>query len=119
AMIDFASHKLEDAPGILVLQLTGNLDAQNSEYLMDCVQGHIEDGIDRIILNCAELDFISSVGLGTLIRAMTRLKKQGGTVALAGARGAVADVIRLVRLNRLANIYGNVAEAAAALKQQS
>ena len=118
-MIDFASHKLDDAPGILVLDLTGSLDTQNSEYLMDCVQGHIEDGIDRIILNCAALDFISSMGLGTLIRAMARLKKQGGTVALAGAHGAVADVLRLVRLNRLLNIYGDVGEAAAALRQES
>ena len=118
-MIDFASHRLEDAPGILVLELTGSLDTQNSEYLMDCVQGHIEDGIDRIILNCADLEFISSIGLGTLIRAMTRLKKQGGTVALAGAQGGVADVLRLVRLNRLLGIYDDVGEAAAALRQES
>ena len=118
-MIDFKSYKLDSAPEIMVLELTGNLNAENSEYLMDCVQGHIEDGISRIILDCKELNFISSMGLGTLIRAMTRLKKMGGAVALAGAQGAVADVIRLVHLNRLLNIYGDVGEAAEAINQES
>lgn len=102
-----------------MLGLTGNLNAENSEYLMDCVQGHIEDGISKIILDCEELSFISSMGLGTLIRAMTRLKKLGGAAALAGAQGAVADVIRLVHLSRLLNIYKNVDDAAAVMKQES
>jgi anti-sigma B factor antagonist len=118
-MIDFKSYKLDDAPEILVLSLTGHLNAENSDYLMNCVQGHIEDGVSRIILDCEELDFISSMGLGTLIRAMTRLKKLGGAVALTGARGAVADVIRLVHLNRLLSIYEDVDAAATAMKQQS
>ncbi|MDG1894079.1 MAG: STAS domain-containing protein [Fuerstiella sp.] len=118
-MIDFKSYKLDYAPEILVLELTGDLNAENSEYLMTCVQGHIEDGISRIILNCEELRFISSMGLGTLIRAMTRLKKLGGAVALAGPRGAVADVLRMVHLNRLLSIYEDVDDATAAIKKES
>ena len=101
SMIDFKSYKLDDAPEILVLELTGHLNAENSKYLKDYVQGHIEDGVSRTILHCEELNFISSMGLGTLILAMARLKKLGGAVALTEARGAVADVIRLVHLNRL------------------
>ena len=114
-MIEFKSYMLPGDSGILVLELTGSLNTDNSEYLMDCVQGHIEDGIGNIILNCADLDFISSMGLGTLIRAMARLKKQGGAIAVAGARGGVADVLSLMHLNRLLSIYDDVDEAAAAL----
>ncbi|MCP4172644.1 MAG: STAS domain-containing protein [Fuerstiella sp.] len=118
-MVDFKSYKLDDVPEILVLELTGRLDTENSEHLMNCVQTHIEDGGSRIILNCEDLDFISSLGLGTLLRAMTRLKKLGGSMALAGPRGAVADVLRLVHLNRLLSIHANVDEAATAMKRQS
>ncbi len=119
SMVDFKSYKLDDVPEILVLELTGRLDTENSEHLMNCVQTHIEDGGSRIILNCEDLDFISSLGLGTLLRAMTRLKKLGGSMALAGPRGAVADVLRLVHLNRLLSIHANVDEAATAMKRQS
>ncbi len=119
SMIEFKAYKRDDAPEILVLELTGHLNAENSKYPLDCVQGDIEDGVSRIILNCEELNFISSMGLGTLIHAMARLKKLGGEVALTGAQGTVADVIRLVHLKPLLSIYQDVDKAAEAMKQKS
>ena len=114
-MIEFESRML-DGTDTLVLSLHGRLDNESSEYLLDCIQGHIEDGANNFILDCGELQYMSSVGLGTLVRANSRLKRTEGKVLLASVEGVVAEVLRISHLDRIFNIYPDVETAAAELQ---
>ncbi|MEM9588880.1 MAG: STAS domain-containing protein [Planctomycetota bacterium] len=114
-MIEYTSLPLDGVENGIVLELTGKLDAASSEYLLDCVQGFIDRGERKVVLDCFDLDSISSVGLGTLVRANSRLKSHGGTIALVGVQGLVADVLRVVHFDRLFGLYPDLDEAKAAL----
>lgn len=114
-MIEFESNTLDGANDTLVLFVQGRLDNESSEYLLDCIQGHIEDGTKNFVLDCSELDYISSIGLGTLVRANSRLKRSEGKVLLVGVAGVVAEVLRISHLDRIFNIYPDVETAAAEL----
>lgn len=114
-MFDFSYAKVGKNQDILAVILSGRLDEETCHYLMDCVEGDVLDGRKKMILDCDRLEYISSMGLGTLVRVNSRMKKLGGDVKLANVHGVVAQVMSVVGLNKLFQIYPNVGEAVAAL----
>lgn len=114
-MFDFQYAKLGQNQDILAVILTGKLDDETCKYLMDCVEGDVLDGRTKMVLDCGKLEYITSMGLGTLVRVNSRMKKLGGDVKLANVHGVVAQVIGVVGLNKLFQIYGSTDEAVAAL----
>ena len=38
----------------------------------------VVDGCEKMILDCGELSYISSMGLGMLMRVHSKMKKKGG-----------------------------------------
>ena len=79
-MIDFNSHKTDN--GTLVIRAEGRLDGETNQYFFDCVKDLIEAGNKNIVINFYGLGYISSVGLGSLVRARSRSAKAGGTLSL-------------------------------------
>ena len=93
---------------ILVIKLHGKLDAATSPEFNAEVEKHFQQGKRKIIIDCAYLGYISSFGIGTLVTLQARLRKQGGEVKLAAVQGIVAEVLKIVRLDRLLEMYGDI-----------
>ncbi len=114
-MIDYETYKSGLNEDILVLELTGRLDDHTAEFLVDCLAGQINEGCTKIVIDCHHLEYISSTGMGALVRINSRLKPDGGEVSLSRVKGMIADVLRIVHLDRLFHIYPTVEEACEAL----
>jgi anti-sigma B factor antagonist len=114
-MFNFEYEKVGKTGDILAVVLSGTIDETNCEYLLKCVAEEILDGRTKLILDCERLGYISSMGLGMLVRIHSRMKKLGGEVKLAGVHGTVAQILSVVGLNRLFHIYPTVDDAIAAL----
>jgi anti-sigma B factor antagonist len=112
-MIDYQTYKAGENDEVLVIEVGGRLDTMSSDYLLDCVKAQTERGARKIVLDCSNLDYVSSMGLAALIRANSRMKELGGSVALVQVPGLVADVVRIAHLDKLFNIYSTVEEATA------
>src|SRR4051812_388646 len=93
-------------PDILVIVPDGSLNATTTEQFNQAIQNHLDQGRTKIILDCHRVDYISSIGIGSLVALQARLRKQGGELKLAALFGVAADAIRLVGLDKLLNIYG-------------
>jgi anti-sigma B factor antagonist len=113
-MTDFYYKAVGTDGDIVTVVLSGKLDALHCDYLLECVEHQIEEGHNKLILDCTDLEYISSVGLGMMLRVHTRMKKQGGDVKLAAVRGVVAAVISVSRLDKVFQIFPTVEEAVAA-----
>jgi len=113
-MFNFRYEKVGKEQDILAVVVSGNLDESNANYLLDCVKDNILEGRKKLILDCGQLNYISSMGLGVLARVHSRMKKIGGDVKLAGVHGTVANLMNIVHFNRLFNLYPTVDEAIAA-----
>src|SRR5262245_33088820 len=92
---------------ILAIVLGGSLTSTTTEQFNQAIQDHLDQGRTKIILDCHRVDYISSLGLGSLVALQARLRKKGGELKLAGLYGVAADAIRLVGLDKLLNIYGD------------
>ncbi len=93
---------------ILALILHGTLDATNSLEFESEVLTHLDAGHSKFIIDCRYLGHLSSMGIGSLVKLQTRLRKKGGEVKLASVQGPVMNLLRLVRLDKLFDIHGDL-----------
>lgn len=113
-MIQFAHRIAEDE--IVVVEVGGRLDEASCQYFFDCMQSLIDEGHQKIVVDAAELGYVSSIGLGMLIRGQSRIRTRGGEMHLAALQGAVSDVLRVTHLDRLFDIHPTVEDAINAMK---
>ena len=113
-MFDFEYKTVGKNGDILAMVLSGMLDESNCNFLLDCVKEEVLEGRKKVIIDCGRLEFVSSMGLGMLVRVNSRMKKLGGEVKLADVHSTVAQILSVVGLNRLFQIYPSVDDAVAA-----
>ena len=54
---------------IMVLVADGGLDARNARELGDKLESLVDAGMRELIVDCSKLSFVSSAGLGTLLKS--------------------------------------------------
>ena len=110
-MIDFRYEELGQDGELLTVHIDGELDTASCDYFFSCIEGQIKRGHSKIVIDCRNLRFISSMGLAMMLRVHARMKKSGGNVKLAQVEGTVAEVVKLVKLDKLMNMYPTVENA--------
>src|SRR5689334_14746603 len=93
---------------ILAIRLNGDLDSASTPEFDRVIQEHLAAGHAKIIIDCQRMGYISSLGIGSLVALQTRLRRKGGVVKLAAIQGPVMQVIRVVRLDKVLDIYGDL-----------
>ncbi|MCZ6835464.1 MAG: STAS domain-containing protein [Planctomycetota bacterium] len=101
---------------VLVVIVDGGLNADTAAQFMASVSGLVEAGIQKLIVDCSKLDYISSFGLSQLILLHGRMKKQDGDVKLCNIRGIVPQVLATTKLDKLFDIYDDVSAARLAFR---
>ena len=93
---------------ILTIVLRGDLDSTSAPEFERQIQGHLDAGRSKIIIDCRNMGYISSLGIASLVGLQTKLRRQGGEVKLAAIFGRAMDVMRQVRLDKMFDIYGDI-----------
>ena len=86
------------SPGTVVVE--GRLDAAQAaaaQAFFDAVSG-------VVTLDCTALDYISSAGLGVLLKTQKRLKANAGQLRLAGVNRHVHDIFRYAGFDQIFEI---------------
>lgn len=104
---------------ILSIVLRGNLDTTSTREFEEALQRHLDFGRMKIIIDCRNLGFISSLGVGALVNLQTHVRRQGGEVKLAAVQGPVMHLLRLVRLDRFFDFYGDMEFARQSFQESS
>jgi anti-sigma B factor antagonist len=100
--------------GVSILDLSGKIvlgegDVQVKERIKDL----LGDGQRRILLNLAEVNYIDSAGLGTLIGSYTTAKRDGGSLKLVNLTKRIQDLLAITKLITVFETFDNEAEALA------
>ncbi len=90
---------------VVVLTLTGRLDATTSGKLEETLLGLIERGETKLALNFHRVDYISSAGLRVLLVAAKRLKPVNGKVVLHSVNPQVREVFEIAGFTSIFPIY--------------
>ena len=106
--MEFRSDRRES--GCLVF-MSGRLDASSADAFVEHVEAEIRIGAERVSLDMSEVGFVSSVGLGALLRLVSRMRSSGGTLALVAASDAVTEMLRVTRLDKVLPVGPPAADA--------
>ena len=108
-------HELDRS--VLILNADGGLNAETAASFVAQLESLIEFGVRKMIIDCSKLAYISSYGLGVLVRLHNKLAKLGGDVKIAAAPSFVLQALNVVRIAKLFEIYPDVNQARLAFRE--
>ena len=85
------------------VEIVGRLDAAQSpavQAFLDKVQG-------TVTLDCSKLEYVSSAGLGVLLKTQKRLLGSGGKLRLAGVTRHLQDILEYSGFDQIFEIVRN------------
>jgi len=100
---------------VLVLSVKGEIDLHVSPTLRTALQAKARAKTPRLLLNLAEVAYIDSSGLATLIEYYQSARAFQGKFALCSLTLSVRSSIELVRLTEVFSIFPTEAAALQAL----
>ena len=96
---------------VLNLSIQGELDANSSIELDAVIKEAIERQMINIMIDCKDLVYISSAGLGVFISHLDDLKSYGGKFVFYQMDPAVYNVFEILGLHTIMEIVGSKFEA--------
>ena len=97
--------------GIAILDLKGRLVVGDASLLREKVNEEVAQGKLNIILNLADVDYVDSTGLGTMVICFTSLQKAGGALKLYNLNRRNIELLLLTKLSTVFHIFGEEQEA--------
>src|ERR1700693_4531144 len=91
----FMDCQIPRAEHVAEVVLVGSLDSSWSSYFSDRIDEVVRGGALEVLLDMAGVSFLSSNGIGILIRYHRQMQKIGGRFRIVADSEAVAQVLRL------------------------
>jgi len=97
---------------VLYVRLDGELD----QYTVDGLRTRIVELMEKyqikyLVINCEQLRFMDSSGVGFIIGRYNRLKKEQGAIVLCSLNEHISRLVYLSGLHRICAIKGSEEEA--------
>ncbi|MET0704161.1 MAG: STAS domain-containing protein [Mycobacterium sp.] len=102
-MVDFTTRTIDS--NITVIKPVGRLNMAGASTLRKQLQGIVDGGSSRIVVDLSTTEFIDSSGLGALISGLNIARQVGGDLRIAATPQQVSTVLELTNLNRVLPTY--------------
>jgi anti-sigma B factor antagonist len=98
--------------GIVIFNLSGKvMGGEDATMFHGHIHEHVDAGKTKVVVNLAKVDWMSSVGLGMLIAALTTLKNNKGDLKIANVTKSIETLITITRVITVFDTYDSVEEA--------
>jgi anti-anti-sigma factor len=88
-----------------IISVSGRIDTITSKDLEAKLKEAIEERKEKIIINLAEVDYISSVGLRVLLAALKGQKQNQGSIPLVSLQPFVQNIFKITGLDKMFQIF--------------
>ncbi|HLG03421.1 MAG TPA: STAS domain-containing protein [Bacteroidia bacterium] len=96
---------------VAIIALNGELiDRQQAQQLLDMTNELIEAGQSRIVMELSELKYMNSTGLNAMINVLTKSRKNGGDLVIAGISRKMQELLLVTKLNAVFTVTGTAEE---------
>ncbi len=86
--------------------------------LREFVKEHLKTN-NQIVINLAEVNYIDSGGLGTLVGLYTSARSAGGVIKLANLTNRVGELLQVTKLLTVFEVFDNDVQAAKSFTQRA
>jgi anti-sigma B factor antagonist len=102
----------KDLADATIMVLTGRVTlGEESNQLRTALKNILGKGKTRLVLDLAEVSYIDSAGLGTLVAGYTTARNLGSTMKLANLTKKFHEQLNITKLVTVFEVYDSVEEA--------
>src|SRR5471032_1022547 len=103
--------KSPDGTTATLAEVDGSIDASTIQQFQQVMDKLVERGVKNLILDCTNVKYINSTGLGTLLKYADTYESIGGHIAFCRVPSKVMLVMEMLGFNALFNIVTDEATA--------
>lgn len=93
------------APDYTLLAVEGEIDVYSAPVLRQKLVELADRGVSRIIVDLEAVEFLDSTGLGVLVAALNRSRRQNGDVELICSQRRILRVFEITGLTKVFTIH--------------
>lgn len=97
--------------GVSVVALRGYLDAYTAPSLDELFEQLFKQGKYRLIVDCADLEYISSAGLGVFMGHVEPFRAAGGDIKFCSLPERIAMIVEILGFQHIFQFYPHRQEA--------
>ena len=111
--MELKSHSTPDGK-IAILKLTGRFDAYEVPAVKEWLKTAADEPSAQLVVNLAEVHFVDSSALATLVQGMKHCRQHQGDLHLCGLQQPVKIIFELTRLDKAFDIFVSEDDAVSA-----
>jgi len=104
--------------GISALDLSGFIDRHTVHDLDETLGRLIGDGDVRLVVNCGDLGYLSSAGIGVFMAQLIRVHQAGGDMKFYGMNRQVRTLMEVAGFSKVLEIYDTESEAVGRFRRE-
>jgi len=101
----------EQQDDLLMMNIIGEIDASSSLDLDEAIRHALEDGYAKILVDCGELNYISSAGLGVFMSYIEDFKSKNVRFSFFNMSSNVYSIFKILGFHKLLFIADSENEA--------
>jgi anti-sigma B factor antagonist len=103
---------------VAVLLPAGFINAHTVREFEAALEGLVQEGRYTILLNCQDLSYISSAGLGAIMGLIETVREHGGDILLSNLQDNVYAIFDTLGFTQLYRVFGDEGQALAAAQPE-
>ena len=107
------SLETDNTQSISVMNVRGQVDSETAPELDSALSKLLTDGRNKIVLNMQAVEYMSSAGLRSLVKALKGAQGAGGDLRLASVPKAIEGILLTVGMMQMFKMFATSEEAAA------
>ena len=100
------------------LRVKEGIDTSDYSELGEIIKAIYDSGVKNLVVNLGQAEYISSGGLGVLIKYSNIAKDEGKTFKLASISQGIRELLKITNIVELLDIYESEKEALESLEQK-
>ncbi|SHJ95483.1 anti-sigma B factor antagonist [Caminicella sporogenes DSM 14501] len=96
---------------IKIIKVFGEVNFENHIEFKEGLLRSIQGNENKIVLDMEKLAYLNSMGLSTIVKAYSELKKRKGELKLCSLQEHIKKLFAITKLDKIINIYENSEDA--------
>jgi anti-sigma B factor antagonist len=88
-----------------VAKLSGSIDASTVPHFEEQIEGFLSSGVKFLLLDCSEIAYINSTGMGLMIKCVDKFRTGGGDLKLVAVPAKVVTLFKMLGLESLVELH--------------
>lgn len=97
--------------GVVVINVNGEITFENSDLLRDKINELVEQQKTRLVIDLANLKYMSSAGMGVLVHGLKKTRQGQGDLRLAHLSPKMRRVFLITQFTHHFSVFNSIEEA--------